>query len=202
MVDKKRERVMSRINSERFYKNALKKHGITPKGLCWIDGSRQQLRFEVLESLLPQELSEVSIVDAGCGFGDFYHFLAKKNKLPKKYIGIDAVDEMCHITAKQTSQSVIHANILRHEIPICDYYVCSGAMNILTRDETLTFIRKCYKASQKGFIFNVLYGSHESELYNYLNKNALYEIAKELGVKELRLRDDYLENDITMGFFK
>ena len=193
---------MSRINSKQFYKNALKKHGITPKGVCWLDGARQQLRFDVIHSFLPHNLLSYSLVDAGCGFGDFYHFLEKSGNLPQKYIGIDAVDEMCHITQQQTQQSVLHADILKEELPVADYYVCSGAMNILTKFETIIFIRKCYKASRKGFIFNVLYGNNESDIYNYLNKKSLHNIAKELEVKELRLRDDYIENDITMGFFK
>jgi SAM-dependent methyltransferase len=193
---------MSRINSEKFYKNAIKKYGISAKGVCWINKERQELRFEILHSFLPQNLSDYSLTDAGCGFGDFYHFLTAKNTLPKKYRGIDAVSEMCAIAQEQTQQEIICANILRAKLPQSDYYICSGAMNILTRFETTMFIQKCYAASKKGFIFNVLYGEKESEVYNYLNKKALEGIAKELGVKELLYRDDYLESDITMGFFK
>jgi SAM-dependent methyltransferase len=193
---------MGRINSEKFYKNAIKKFGITPRGVCWIDGSRQKLRFDILHSMLQKKLSLYSLADAGCGFGDFYHFLEEKNNLPKKYTGIDAVEEMCLITHEQTQQDVIHTNILKDRLPAHDYYVCSGAMNILTKAETIRFIQNCYEASTKGFIFNALYGNNESDIYNYLNKKALFKIANELGVKELRLRDDYLDNDITMGFFK
>ena len=193
---------MARINSEKFYKNAIKKHGISPQGVCWIDSARQQMRFDVLHSFLPKDLSSSSIVDAGCGFGDLYHFFKNNQNLPQKYIGIDAVSEMCVLAKEQTHQEIIKANILRAELPSADYYLCSGAMNILTRFETTLFIRKCFEASKKGFIFNVLYGNRESEIYNYLNKKALEDIAKELGVKEISFRDDYLENDITMGFFK
>jgi len=193
---------MSRINSEQFYKNAIKKYGITPKGVCWLDGARQQLRFDVIHSFLPQDLSEYSIADAGCGFGDLYHFLKNSHNLPKKYIGIDAVDEMCHITTEQTKQSTIHADILKDKLPSSDYYVCSGAMNILTKFETILFIKKCFHASKKGFIFNVLYGNNESETYNYLNKKTLENIAQELQVKKSLYKNDYLEHDITMAFYK
>ncbi|WP_457744674.1 class I SAM-dependent methyltransferase [Sulfurimonas sp.] len=193
---------MGRINSEKFYQNAIKKFGVTPRGVCWIDGSRQQLRFDIIFSFLPKDLSSFSIVDAGCGFGDFFHFLKEQNRLPKKYIGIDAVQEMCSIAKEKTKEEIIHANILRAKLPTADYYVCSGAMNILTKFETVLFIQNCFKASKKGFIFNVLYGNNESEIYNYLNKKALQRIADELGVKELIYEDNYLKNDITMSFLK
>jgi len=193
---------MPRINSEKFYKNAIKKYGVSPQGVCWIDAARQQMRFNILHSLLPKDLSSSSIVDAGCGFGDFYIFLKNNHNLPQKYRGIDAVSEMCSIAKKQTHQEIIEADILHAELPVADYYLCSGAMNILTPFETTLFIRKCFQASKKGFIFNILYGNRKSQTYNYLTKESLENIAKELGVKKIEYRDDYLENDITMGFFR
>ena len=193
---------MSRINSEQFYKNAIKKYGVTPQGVCWLDAERQALRFHLLHSFLPNDLSTYSIADAGCGFGDFYHFLQNNKTLPKKYVGIDAIDEMCRITQKRTQQSVVHANILKDELPPSDYYVCSGAMNLLTKFETTLFIRKCFHASSKGFLFNVLHGDHQSNTYNYVNKKTLEDIADALEVRELRYKDDYLKHDITVGFYK
>jgi len=184
-----------RIDSEKFYKNAIKKYGISPQGVCWIDAARQQMRFDILHSFLPNDLSSSSIVDAGCGFGDFYIFL-------KKYRGIDAVSEMCSLAKEQTHQEIIEADILHAALPVADYYLCSGAMNILTPFETTLFIRKCFQASKKGFIFNILYGNRKNQTYNYLTKESLENIAKELGVKKIKRRDDYLENDITMGFFR
>ena len=193
---------MGRINSKKFYKNAIKKHGVSPQGVCWISKERQELRFELLFSFLPTQLATYTIADAGCGFGHFYHFLQTKKELPAKYTGLDMLPEMCQLAKQETDQEIICADILRDTLPPHDFYVCSGAMNILTFKETKTFIEKCYAAAKQGFIFNVLYGDKESEIYNYLNKTSLEKIAQELGVSQILYRDDYLENDITMAFLK
>ena len=162
----------------------------------------QQIRFEMLCELLPDVLREQSIYDAGCGFGDFYLYLQNSANLPKKYIGIDSVDAMCTIAKERTSQEIMHADITNTQLPVSDFTLCSGAMNVLTPYETIQFIQNCYSASKKAFIFNVLCGEDNSQTYNYLSKAKIQEIAQTLGVKEVRLREDYLQNDITVGFFK
>ncbi len=193
---------MPRIESEVFYKNAIKKHGITPAGVCWLSYAHQQIRFEILYELLPDLLCEENIVDAGCGFGDFYIYLQNSGNLPKKYIGIDSVDAMCSIAKEKTAQEILQADITNTQLPVSDFIVCSGAMNVLTAFETTLFIQNCYKASKKAFIFNILCGEDKSETYNYLSKDKIEQFAKELNVKKLLLREDYLNDDITVGFYK
>ena len=83
-----------------------------------------------------------------------------------------------------------------------DYYLCSGALNILTPFETYQFIANCYKASKKGFVFNALFGEKKSATYNYMNKKQIQEIATNLHVKKIAYKEDYLDNDISVGFFK
>ena len=193
---------MPRIESEAFYKNAIKKHGITPAGVCWLSYAHQQIRFEMLCEMLPDVLREESITDAGCGFGDFYLYLQNNANLPQKYIGIDSVDAMCAIAQERTTQEIIHADITNTQLPVSDFTLCSGAMNVLTPFETIQFIQNCYNASKKAFLFNVLCGEDNSQTYNYLSKAKIQAIAQELGVKEVHLREDYLQNDITVGFYK
>lgn len=192
---------MPRVDSDLLYKNAITEHGITPQGLCWLSAMHQQIRFSTILSLLPEDLSDARVVDAGCGFGDFYSYLCNNGIKVKEYIGIDTLEEMCIIAKKRTKQTIIHANIIKAELPTADYYICSGALNILTPFETLQFIKNCYKASKKGFIFNALYGEKESNIYNYLSSESIKKIAKELHVKSVKYENEYLENDVTVGFF-
>jgi len=193
---------LPRIDSEAFYKNAIKQHGITPAGLCWLSYAHQQVRFETICELLPDDLSDDTIADAGCGFGDFYLYLQNSTNKPKRYIGIDSIDTMCEIAQNQTSMEILCQDITNTEVPVSDYVICSGAMNVLTPFETVQFMQNCFKASKKAFIFNILYGEIESEKYNYLTQSSLKKIADEIGVKEMKLREGYLEGDITVGFFK
>jgi len=193
---------MPRIDSEKFYTSAIEKHGMTAKGLNWISTETQKVRFKALLSFLPRDLSSYTICDAGCGFGDLYYYMHKKNNLPKKYIGIDSHKDMYAIASTNTAQEILQMNITKEKVPSSDYYICSGALNVLTKFETYQFIQNCYKASKLGFIFNSLHGDKESETYNYLTTSNIKDIAKQLNVKDIRFKSDYLQNDISVGFFK
>ena len=193
---------MPRIDNEKFYKSSIKKYGLSAKGVQWNSLSSQKIRFKIILKMLPKDLHNYTLVDAGCGFGDFYNFLKSKNQLPLKYIGIDTLDEMVQIASKNTNQKIIKADICKDKLIEADYYICSGAMNILDKFETHLFIQNCYNYSKKGFIFNILYGDKESETYNYISDLQIKNIIQHLQVKQLNLETKYLENDITISFFK
>ena len=193
---------MPRINSEKFYTSAIEVHGTTAKGVNWASKENQILRFEAILNLLPSRLNNFTLVDAGCGFGDLYTYMSKKKRLPKCYIGIDSLEDMYSIASEKTGQEIIIADICKDLLPNAEYYICSGALNILTKFETHQFIQNCYASSSQGFIFNALLGDKESETYNYMTSAEIAGIAKELKVRELIFRGDYLEGDITVGFFR
>ncbi len=193
---------MPRINSEKFYTSAIEMHGTSPKGVNWASKENQLLRFDAILELLPKDLFSYSIVDAGCGFGDFYTYMTKKQKTPQKYIGIDSLLDMYSIASENTGCEIINADICKDTLPNADYYLCSGALNVLTKFETHQFIQNCYSSSKLGFVFNALHGDKESETYNYLTTLEIKKIAKELNVKEVVLKVNYLDDDITVGFFR
>ena len=193
---------MPRINSEKFYTSAIEMHGTSPQGVNWASKENQLLRFDAILKLLPKELSSYSIADAGCGFGDFYTYMSKKKKTPQKYIGIDSLLDMYSIASENTGCEIINADICKDILPNADYYICSGALNVLTKFETHQFIQNCYNSSKRGFIFNALHGDNLSETYNYLTTHEIKQIAKDLKVKELIFKENYLEDDITVGFFR
>ena len=193
---------MPKIDNDKFYTSALKQYGKSAKGVNWNSKESQEIRFKTILELLPEDLSNYNIGDAGCGFGDFYAYMIMHNKKPKKYLGIDSISEMCTIAKTQTKSEILHLDICKNELPTQDYYVCSGALNTLTSFESYLFIQNCYKSSKNGFVFNVLFGDKESQTYNYMSNYHVEKIAKDLGVKNVVFRDDYLLHDITVGFFK
>ncbi len=193
---------MPKIDNETFYTSALQQYGITPRGVNWLSQESQHIRFKILLSMLPKDLANYTIADAGCGFGDLYIYMQQHKRLPKNYLGIDALKQMCTIAKAQTACTVYHLDICKETLPQADFYVCSGAMNVLNGFETHLFIAKCFKASHYGFIFNILHGDKESQTYNYLTTQEIHNIAKELKVSTLLLKDGYLDNDVTVAFFK
>ncbi|MDD3817783.1 MAG: class I SAM-dependent methyltransferase [Thiovulaceae bacterium] len=191
---------MPRIDNETFYTAALNLHGIGAKGVNWRDEHTQKVRFKVLLGMLPEDMHNYDIVDAGCGFGDLYLFLRAHAKAPKSYLGIDALETMCALTQERTACQTLCADICRDTLPSADFYVCSGALNILTEFESVLFLRNCFMACREGFVFNVLHGTKESTTYNYMTKKRITQIAKELGVKHLEFQEGYLQQDISVFF--
>lgn len=190
---------MPRINSENFYISAIEKHGITPKGLNWTSQDTQEIRFENLFKLLPDTID--SLIDVGCGFGDLYFYIQNKNLKVNNYQGIDSLHTMCQVAQQRTSANIIHADATKANLPKAHYYLCSGALNILHPYEAHLFIRNCFHASTKGFVFNTLYGDKQSDTYNYMTDKQLQNIASSLNVKRVAYKDNYIHNDITVGFF-
>ncbi len=186
---------MSRVDNEKFYTAAIKKHGDSPKGVHWNSLYSQQKRFEILLSCIDDE--EFSIVDAGCGFGDLYGYLEKQGIKCSSYVGLDLSPSMVKIAKKKTGCEIYEADICRDVLPAADYYLCSGAMNILSRFDTYLFIRNCYGASKKGFAFNLLMGEDDSLVYNHFYPSELKQLFDELGAKTT-VKKGYLKHDFTV----
>ncbi|MCK9472544.1 class I SAM-dependent methyltransferase [Sulfurimonas sp.] len=193
---------MPRIDSQKFYSSAIDKYGITARGVNWHSKESQKIRFDVILEMLPQNINLYTIADAGCGFGDLYTYMLKKKKAPKNYVGIDSLVDMYSIASENTGCEIVVADICKDKLPSADYYICSGAMNVLEEFETHLFIRNCYAASQIGFIFNVLHGDTISETYNYMTTAQIEQIANDLGASALIMKDDYMQDDITVLFIK
>ena len=189
---------MRKIQNSDFYKASLKQHGFDVKALHWNSKSSQKKRFDILLKLLPEDISRYIIADAGCGFGDFYLYMEKK---PLSYTGLEVMPQMCKEARKRTKCEILHVNILEDELPEADYYVCSGAMNILSRFDTYLFIRRCVEHSKKGFIFNILQGEDESMVYNYFQPKEMKKIAKDLALT-CKIKTGYMERDMSVGFYK
>ncbi len=188
---------MPRIDNTSFYENAIKRHGQTAKGLNWNSKTSQYTRFEVLHEFLGDEILTCKMVDAGCGFGDFYLFLKQKGTLPRKYIGYDVVESVLSEAKKRTKQIFFKRDILSDALEEADYYVASGSMNILSRFETFLFIRRCFEASTKGFVFNLLKGEEEAFHFNYFLTHEIAEFVEDFG-GEVLIRDDYMDGDFTV----
>jgi len=188
---------MPRINNKTFYENAIKRYGCTAKGLNWNSKNSQHTRFEVIHELLEVHLPSSTIIDAGCGFGDLYLFLQQKGSLPRKYIGYDTLQEALFVAQKRTKQHFMHKDILNDELELADFYIASGSMNILNRFETFLFIRRCYEASKKGFIFNLLRGEEKQGHFNYFLPHEIEEHVNDFAY-DVVIKEGYMQGDFTV----
>ena len=62
---------MAQKDNRKFYEKAIKKHGISAQGVHWNSEFTQYKRFEILTSFIKDIIKQSSIIDAGCGFGEY-----------------------------------------------------------------------------------------------------------------------------------
>ena len=121
----------------RRYSERLLQHGDDPRTLGWSDTNQQQIRFErVCKYTNP---SNHSILDIGCGFGDFAHYLQDRCIHPAIYTGVDINHNLLHIArTRQYSfpTTFCCGNILTEglmsQLPIqtYDYALAVGVFNL------------------------------------------------------------------------
>jgi ubiquinone/menaquinone biosynthesis C-methylase UbiE len=181
-------------NNTQFYRRVIKKYGISARGVHWNCQESQYIRFEILTKFIKDDMKDSVIVDAGCGFGEYYNYLYDNHLKPEKYIGIDCEEEMINAASKRfLNTKFVLKNILEDKLPAADYYICSGAMNTLDEKEVLSFIKRSYKTSKKGFIFNFL----KEDLLSNVSMNTVLTFCKTI-CSNINIKDNYLENDISI----
>jgi len=103
-------------------------------------------------------------------------------------------EQMIHLAKKRLAEIELKVtNILEDTLIAKDYYICSGALNILTKEEILIFINKCFNNSNKGFIFNFL----KKDTLNNVDYSEVIEFCKTLPC-EIKVQNGYLDNDISV----
>jgi SAM-dependent methyltransferase len=192
---------MPRISVHDFYDHVLNHYGDTAEGLHYQSASSQQTRFRVLRELLPEDISGLTLVDLGCGFGDFLIYLRGHGDEPGGYLGIDLHERMVAVARERTGSDILRADVLTDPLPQADWYVCSGALNNLTLEETREAIARCYAAADIGFVFNLLHGNDYSQTFNYRKPAEVEAWAAELGA-EVHLVDGYLHRDFSAALVK
>jgi SAM-dependent methyltransferase len=123
---------------------------------AWASQENQHAMFRCLS--LVGDMSEGSILDVGCGQGDFYDFVGTKD-----YTGIDISKEMIE-RAKIDKPDVDFqlTNLLDYEKKH-DWIVVGGPFNLRVRDSDKkqmaylqTLIEKAYSLAESGLVFTVL----------------------------------------------
>lgn len=185
-------------DNKKFYDSSIKKYGISAQGVHWNNQETQYKRFEIITQLISKDFHSNSFVDVGCGFADYYRYLEENDFFIKEYIGIDCEKDMINVCKERFPKlDFLEKNALKDELAKKDYYICSGALNILTKKEFFLFIKNCYKASNRAFIFNFL----SKDSYNHLTKDEVITFCKTLSTNT-KIVGKYLYNDTTIIIYK
>jgi len=189
---------LSQSHNQKFYEESIDTYGISAQGVHWNSEFSQYKRFEILTEFIREDIHNSTLIDVGCGMAEYYNYLMDEELKPKDYIGIDCEQKMIDIAAKRYPKvNFILKNVLENELPIADYYICSGAMNILEVNEFYLFILNCYEKCDKGFVFNFL----KKDSYTKVYKEEILTLCHKIS-NNVKSKDNYLDNDFSIFISK
>ena len=113
-----------------YFRKHLREHGTGARGMDWKDRDSQYLRFQVISKYIDAS-SRVSVLDVGCGSGEFLAF-ALENNIDIDYSGIDICPDMvdaCRQRFGGASTTCEDATDICERGNKYDYVIASGTFN-------------------------------------------------------------------------
>jgi ubiquinone/menaquinone biosynthesis C-methylase UbiE len=184
-----RQRIIARYNDR------LARYGDDIRTLASGTEDRRRMRFDVLCDVGIR--TGCTVVDVGCGFGDFFRHLVDRG-LTVDYTGIDINPELIAIARqKHPEASFLVADALSDELPMADFIVSTSAFNLkLVEQDNYSLVadvlRACYRHARDGVAIDLLssYVDFESPEGFHYSPERVFALAKQI-TKRVSLRHDY-----------
>lgn len=189
----------------KHYQKLMGKYGDHDvRALNWSSEESQFHRFLILTQI--GNLDFCSVLDAGCGFGDFVPHL--RNRFPNMiYTGLDLNPEFVAVCKERyPTEEFIQGNLLEPLIDSYDYVLASGTFGYAIEDyrnQYFECIRNLFNACHKGVAINLLNarGHDPDPLYATFDPIDVHLFAMEL-TNRFILRQDYYDHDMTLYLYK
>ena len=145
-----------------YYDAALAQHGPTPRGVDWKDEASQRLRHRQFLRLVADD-PDASVLDLGCGYGDFLDVLRAAGHRGR-YVGCDLAPRMIAAAKALHGEGADRAWYQGAEPPEpCDYAIASGVLNVrrgASEASWATYVEGVIavlaRCGRRGFGFNML----------------------------------------------
>ena len=190
-----------------FFNKLVEKHGYSPKSLAYGSEKSQKIKFNIVTEVGIED--NCSVLDVGCGFGDYFNYLKQKGVKNVKYCGIDISNKIVDFAKEKNSLvNVIQGNVLDlSDDEKYDYVISLGFNCVKTGSnwETLTqVLDKMWKLSKKGIAYNAvstfseakprkIYFVSPAKVIDYIMNNLTYKVV---------FRHDYMPHDFTIFAYK
>lgn len=151
---------MSKTDLVRAYQDRLRQHGPSSEAVQYADHESHFARFDILAQVDP---NMDSVLDVGCGLGDFCHYMRARGS-DAVYHGIDIVPEFVTLANKalcdDPKAQVTLLDAETNPLPGGhDYAVLSGVFNNAMEDNWAFMTRtlqQMYVAANVGIAFNAM----------------------------------------------
>jgi SAM-dependent methyltransferase len=145
-----------------YYAAKLGQHGPTPQGVDWNGTDSHQCRHKQFLRLL-QEDRDGSVIDLGCGFGDFLRFLRTEGHRGR-FIGYDIVPGMIEKARELHGEGDDRQwRVGAEPAEAADFAIASGIFNVkgdVQTEQWSGYVHRTIdvlaRAGRRGFAFNVL----------------------------------------------
>jgi ubiquinone/menaquinone biosynthesis C-methylase UbiE len=187
-----------------FYNFHLQKFGDRPEALRWTPQG-QLKRYQMLADIAsPEQLNNSSVLDYGCGTGDFYRFL-KRRGITVKYTGVDINQNFIDLAGKkypECSFKVMNADDDELDA-YYDYIFICGVFNLNVpgvNEDMKHALEKLFRHCNKGLALSAL-SSHtpikDPELH-FTSPEEMLAFAIEHLSPSVALRHDRIQNDFML----
>ena len=178
------------------YRKRISEYGTTFESLGSGSLEHQSIRFEMLKTgIKPGD----SVLDIGCGLGDFYHYLLSCD-IDVDYHGVDIVPEFIKTAEEKYPQAEFQVrNILEEPFKddSFDFVVCSQVLNFKLREEdnlqhAKNMLKNMNSFSRKSVACDFLtsYVDYEEDHLFYYKPEQIFEFCKSL-TKRVNLIHSY-----------
>jgi len=190
-----------------FFNKLVEKHGYSPKSLAYSGEKSQKIKFNIVTEVGIED--NCSVLDVGCGFGDYFNYLKQRGIKNVKYCGIDISNKIVDFAKEKNSLvNVIQGNVLDlSDDEKYDYVISLGFNCVKTGSNwrTLTqVLDKMWKLSKKGIAYNAvstfsedsprkIYFVSPAKVIDYIMTNLTYKVV---------FRHDYMPHDFTIFAYK
>ena len=134
--------------------------GVSPRTLGWGSKEDQLTRFQVMTEQI--DFAGSTLMDIGCGFADFWKYLAAMERLPDHYIGVDLMEQfIAHNQETYPEAQFICCDFMRQpeQLPEVDYVISNGTMNFKLSDNlsyNRKFLQTAFIKATKGLVVDFL----------------------------------------------
>jgi SAM-dependent methyltransferase len=152
-----------------YYTSKLELHGPTPLGVDWNGEASHELRHQQFLRLL-DGAQDASVLDLGCGYGDFLRFVRAQGHLGK-FIGYDVAPSMIERARALHGEAADRQwRIGADPADVVDFAIASGIFNVKGEVPDASWtpyvhqtIDALARAGRRGFAFNLLSLSSDPE---------------------------------------
>ena len=144
----------------RLYTERVERYGADVKSVNWGSRESQRARFAVFADLLP--LDGCSVLDVGCGAGDFLQWL-EQSGIDVRYTGLDITPAMIDVCGERFPSATFLAGSLTDPpadlAPAYDIVVASGIFTYRPTDPleyVFETVSRMFERSTVGAAFNAL----------------------------------------------